>query len=312
MSMNLFIYSSLNQAQQATLRNGLPAEFTPFFRTEIPESEMKEAFRAAEIIMGNPPADWFQEVPAKLVFWQLDSAGFDQYQDVQVTVPVANMGDFFARPCAETMVGGLLAFYRGIPKLVKAQMQNQWQNKQIRTNLDLLGTKKVVILGAGSIGQATKQMLSGFGCQVKMTARRNPAADIHSYEELLKILPETDVVINTLPGGAEKYVSEQFLQAIQPGSVYASVGRGSTTDESALITALQAGKLAGAILDVTEQEPLPETSPLWEMNNVILTQHTGGGYLLEEEGKVKQFLINVNRYRNGEEIQNLVNLNRGY
>ena len=222
------------------------------------------------------------------------------------------MGDFYARPCAETMVAGILAFYRGIPGLVKAQDQKKWQNKQIRPTLDLLGTKQVIILGAGAIAQATKQMLSGFGCRVKLTARSNPAADIYSFEDLLAVLPDTDLVINTLPGGVEKYVSEEFLAAMQLGSLYASVGRGSTTDEQALIRALQSGRLVGAVLDVTEKEPLPETSPLWEMGQVLLTQHTGGGYLYEDEGKIKLFLQNVDRFRNREQIENLVDLSRGY
>ena len=145
-----------------------------------------------------------------------------------------------------------------------------------------------------------------------MTARRNPIADIHTFEELLTILPETDLVINTLPGGLDKYVSAQFINAMKPASLYASVGRGSTTDEEALIAALQAGKLAGAVLDVTEQEPLPETSPLWDMENVILTQHTGGGYIAEEEGKVEQLIRNVNRLLKGEEIEHRVDLTKGY
>lgn len=310
--MNLFIYSSLDSGLQEKLRENLPDNWKLVFRTDVPKNEVNDAFKQADIIMGNPPAEWFQDVSENLVFWQLDSAGFEQYQQVSVKAPVANMGDFFARPCAETMVAGILAFYRGMPDLVKAQIKKQWQNKFIRSGLDLLGTKKVIILGAGTIGQATKQMLTGFGCQVKMTARRNPAADIHSYEELLSVLPETDVVINTLPGGAEKYVSAAFLQAMKPQSLYASVGRGSTTDETALITALKAGQLAGAVLDVTEKEPLPESSPLWEMDNVILTQHTGGGYVLEDQGKVEQFLRNVNRFRNKEDLQNLVDLSRGY
>ena len=310
--MNLFIYTSLHNDHRNFLRQQLPPELNVVFRAELPPGETKKAFQAAEVIMGNPPVDWFVSVPPKLVFWQLDSAGFDQYQKVAVTALVANMGDFFARPCAETMVGGILAFYRGIPELVKRQTTKEWRGNQIRPNLDLLGNKKVMILGAGTIGTACKQMLTGFGCAVKTTARQNPEADIHLFEEILKILPETDVVVNTLPGAAEKYVSREFLQAMKPGSLYASVGRGSTTDEQALLEVLQSGKLAGAVLDVTEQEPLPESSPLWEMENVLLTQHTGGGYLAEEEGKIRQFLKNFTSFRQGETILDQVNLAQGY
>jgi len=310
--MNLFVYTSLEEDLKAYLRKELPATVQPFFKDELSGTQLEEAFHAAEIIMGNPPVDWFKQMPPRLAFWQLESAGFEKYQNLNMDAPVANMGDFYAQPCAETMVGGILAFYRKIPLLVRSQDKKEWLGNKIRLSLDLLGHKKVIVLGAGAIGQAIKQMLLGFECQVKLTARRNPTADILSFEELLTALPETDLVINTLPGGLDKYVSAQFIQAMQPGSLYASVGRGSTTDEEALVNALQTGKLVGAVLDVTEQEPLPETSSLWEMENVILTQHTGGGYMAESEGKVKKLLLNLHRFLNKEEIQSRINLAQGY
>ena len=310
--MKLFIYSSLDEAMRADLEKQLPAAIEPVYKDALSGGQLADAFRSAEIIMGNPPVEWFDQAPARLALWQLDSAGFEKYRHLHLDAAIANMGDFFARPCAETMVGGILAFYRYIHVLVRRQDRKEWLGSKIRLQLDLLGNKKAIILGAGSIGQAVRQMLVGFGTQVKMTARRNPNADIHSFEALLEALPETDLVINTLPGGLEKYVSEKFIQAMKPGSLYASVGRGSTTDEKALVAALQTGRLAGAVLDVTEQEPLPTSSPLWDMENVILTQHTGGGYMAETEGKVQQLVRNVNRLLQGEEIENRINLSQGY
>jgi phosphoglycerate dehydrogenase-like enzyme len=99
---------------------------------------------------------------------------------------------------------------------------------------------------------------------------------------------------------------------MQPGSFYASVGRGNTTDEPALIAALQAGRLGGAVLDVTATEPLPPNSPLWTLPNVLLTQHTGGGQPLEDEGKVDQLLRNLHQLERSEPLENLVDLARGY
>ena len=95
-------------------------------------------------------------------------------------------------------------------------------------------------------------------------------------------------------------------------SVYASVGRGSTTDELALIDALKSGKLDGAVLDVTEVEPLPADSPLWHMDHVILTQHTGGGHKNEHMGKVDLFLNNIIAIQNGAAVANEVSLVKGY
>ena len=310
--MKLFVYTSLAENLKAYLRKELPAEVKPIFKNELSDNQVKAAFDSAEIIMGNPPVNWFERTPPGLIFWQLDSAGFEIYRYLNLNAPVANMGDFYAQPCAETMIGGILAFYRGIPPLVKYQDKKEWLGSKIRPSLDLLGNKKVIILGAGSIGQKIKQMLLGFGCEVKMSARTNPSADIFSFDELLENLSKTDLIINTLPGGLDKYVSAQFIEAMKPQSLYASVGRGSTTDEQALIQALLTGKLAGAVLDVTEQEPLTASSPLWEMDNVILTQHSGGGFMGENEGKLNRLIGNINRLIKGDEIEDLVLLSKGY
>ncbi len=222
------------------------------------------------------------------------------------------MGDFFAMACAETMVAGILALYRGLPTLLRLQDAKSWQGKKVRFTLDLLSEKTALVLGAGTIGKATKKILEGFGTQVKMTARQNPEADIHSKEELFQRLPQADIVVNTLPGNAGKYVSAEFIRQMKKGSIYANVGRGTTTDEQALISALQEGHLAGAVLDVTETEPLPQDSPLWQMENVLLTQHTGGGQANEVERKIDRFLANLKRFLAGEEILGQVNLSQGY
>jgi glyoxylate/hydroxypyruvate reductase len=210
------------------------------------------------------------------------------------------------------MVGGILAFYRNIHRLVRLQKEQKWIGKPLRYEMDLLTGKKVIVLGAGTIGLSIKKMLAGFDCPVQLSARTNPSADIHSKEALLERLGDAELVINTLPGTAKHVADNSFFDAMRHGSVYASVGRGNTTDEAAMIDALKSHKLAGAILDVTEIEPLPPTSPLWSMENVILTQHTAGGYKFEDEGKVDLFITNVKRLLSGEPILNRIELHSGY
>ncbi|WP_181306246.1 D-2-hydroxyacid dehydrogenase [Rufibacter sp. XAAS-G3-1] len=310
--MNLYIYSELAPPKQHYLEAKLPANVTAYFHSNATEEESKTAFAQAEVIFGNPPSHWFSSIHPPLKFWQLDSAGFDQYKQLEVKAMVSNMGDFFADACAETMVGGILAFYRGIPTLLKLQQEKSWQAKKVRFTLELLGQKSAIVLGAGTIGKAVKRMLEAFGTRVKMTARQNPAAEIHSREALFQHLPQTDIIINTLPGNLDKYVSEDFLLKMKKGSVYANVGRGNTTDEKALIAALQSGHLAGAVLDVTQQEPLPQESPLWRMDNVILTQHTGGGQAQETEGKIDRFLSNLHLFLAGQAVVDQVDLSQGY
>jgi glyoxylate/hydroxypyruvate reductase A len=311
--MKIFVYSAFDEAARDYLKRQLPTEAELTFRTDLPSDQQATAFQTAEILLGNPPAAWFAgAVPAPLTFWQIDSAGFERYKDVQLAIPVANMGDFFAWPCAETMVAGLLALYRCLPELVRLQAAQQWVGAEVRGRQGLLRGKRVVILGAGAIGQAVAQQLSGFGCVVQLLARTDPQAQLHTKEELAAALPQTDIVVNCLPGSAEAFFSPDLVAVMRPGSIYASVGRGNTTDEPALIAALQAGHLGGAVLDVTVTEPLPPGHPLWTLPHVLLTQHTGGGQPYEAEGKIDQFVRNLQHLQAGQPLENRVVLAQGY
>lgn len=310
--MKVFIYSSFNEKFYNEFKNEKLTTIQFVFRDKMRIDQARLAFEECDVLMGNPPPEWFENIPPKLKFWQIDSAGFNQYKGLKVPFPVANMGDFFAQACAETMLAGILAYYRGMDKLIKLQQKKKWEGLQLRRTLHCLGDKKVLILGSGTIGLAIRKMLKGFGAEVKLSARRSPIADIHDFSDVLKVLSDTDLVINTLPGTAEQYVSKEFFESMKKGSVYANVGRGNTTNEEELIKNLQSKKLGGAIIDVTNQEPLPKDNPLWDMENVILTQHTGGGSIDEDQGKIGRFLRNLDRFMNKKPIEDLVDLTMGY
>jgi glyoxylate/hydroxypyruvate reductase A len=313
--MIIYCHANLDEVLQNRLKEALSPKYTLHFQSDTTsKTEAKSLFNKADYILGNPPLDWFSEPQSNLKFWQLDSAGFDQYASVPLNeqTKVANMGDWFARPCAESIIGGILALYRGLDKLTLLKEKTEWIGSPLRAHLRLLSGQEVVILGAGTIGKTVHNFLQGFGCTLHMMARTSPDADIHSREELFDILPNTDLVINTLPGSANQFVDQEFFQTMKKGSVYASVGRGSTTDEPALIAALHSHHLDGAVLDVTEVEPIPNDNPLWKMENVILSQHTGGGHANEHVGKVDLFLNNIMTIENGGSPINEVNLAKGY
>lgn len=312
--MRLFIFSPLSPAARAYLHEHLPAGHDVTFRDDQPTDPPPVAFQQAEALLGNVPPAWLATgAPPSLRFWQIDSAGFERYRRIELQIPVANMGDFFAWPCAETVLAGLLALYRRIPELAVFQAERRWVGGAfVRNRAGLLRGKRVIILGAGAIAQALRQQLGGFGCPVQLLARTNPSAELHSKAELLGALPEADIVVNTLPGSADGFFSAELVAAMRSSSVYASVGRGNTTDEAALLAALQAGHLGGAVLDVTATEPLPAASPLWALPNVLLTQHTAGGQPLEDEGKVDVFLQNLAHFQANEPLANLIDLSRGY
>ncbi|MBC8085340.1 MAG: D-2-hydroxyacid dehydrogenase, partial [Hymenobacter sp.] len=234
--MHLFVYATLNAAARRLLLARLPPGTTATFRRDLPEPEQAAAFQLAEVLLGNPPAVWFAAgPPAGLRFWQIESAGIEPYRHLVVPCPVANVGDFFAWPCAETIVAGILGWYRHIPELAVLQAEKKWVGEPVRRRLGLLRDKRVIILGSGAIGQAVARQLTGFGCAVQFLARTDPRAQLHSTEQLQAALPETDIVVNCLPGSAAGFFSAELVQALPPGSIYASVGRGNTTDEPALL-----------------------------------------------------------------------------
>ncbi len=312
--MQLFVYSPLSASSRAHLQQQLAADVTVTFSHDLPLEQQFPAFQEAEVLLGNPPPAWLAAGPPPLLrFWQIDSTGFERYRSVQLPIPVANMGDFFAWPCAETVVGGLLSLCRYLPELAALQAQKRWVGGAFaRNRAGLLRGRRVVVLGAGAIGLAVRQQLAGFECPVRLMSRTNSQADLRSKADLVAALPQTDIVINCLPGSAEGFFSADLVAAMAPGSIYASVGRGNTTDEPALIAALEAGHLGGAVLDVTAIEPLPTDNPLWSLPNVLLTQHTGGSQHREDEGKVNALLRNLSRLHTGHPLENLVELSRGY
>ncbi|MCE6991136.1 NAD(P)-dependent oxidoreductase [Dyadobacter sp. CY323] len=310
--MKIFIYADLQKHYLEELVKQLSGDAEMILKEQLSDDEIMQEIKSADILIGNPPSDLFNDIPDTLKFWQLENVGFEQYKDLHYKGVAANVGDMSAAACAETIVAGILGFYRGVHIMVRNQLNAEWQGEAVESHLSVLGEKQVIILGSGSIGEHVSKMLEAFGCSVQMTAKSDPAADIHSYDELLSQLPETDLVINTLPGNLDKYVAKDFFDSMKEGALYASIGRGNTTDENALINALESGKLAGAVLDVTETEPLPKDSKLWKMTNAILTQHTGAAHKMRDRDKVAKFVDNVRKFLNGEKIKDEIELANGY
>ncbi|MCE7065072.1 NAD(P)-dependent oxidoreductase [Dyadobacter sp. CY326] len=310
--MKILLWTDLKQPYQDEFIRQLPEDSEIMLKSERSDADVAKALDDADVLVGNPPVEIMEEYGKNLKFWQLENVGFEQYKDLDFKGKVANIGDMSAAPCAETIVAGVLAFYRGVHSMVKNQLEAKWVGEQIEEQMSVLGEKQVILLGSGAIAVHVCKFLEAFGCSVQMTAKSDPKADIHSYEELLKSLPEIDLVINTLPGNLDKYVGGDFFEAMKEGALYANIGRGNTTDEAALIDALESGKLIGAVLDVTETEPLPHDSKLWKMGNVLLTQHTGAAHKVRDRDKAVKFTENINEFIKTGKVKDEIQLSDGY
>jgi phosphoglycerate dehydrogenase-like enzyme len=227
---------------------------------------------------------------------------------------VTNLSGFFDRAVAEAALAGILAFYRRLPDLLRAQPQRRWIKTEVEPAIRALHRAHVVILGAGSIGRRLATVLSAFEALPVLFARHSPAARLHTRKELDAALAAADVVINTLPHTPETIglMDRERLARMKPDALFVNVGRGSAVDEQALVDLLNQGRLGGAVLDVTAQEPLPAESPLWLHPRVLLTQHTGGRFPGETKAKLDVFLGNFRRFVAGQPLENVVDLARGY
>ncbi len=234
---------------------------------------------------------------------------------VENNVVVTNARGIFDRAMAETVLGYLLAEVKLFRESWDLQRQHQWK---YRMSAKLEG-QAALIVGVGSIGHAVGSLLRAAGVEVigiGRTQRENDPVfgSIYSLAELNRLAGDADWVIGVLPStGATRNVFDQSLfTSMKPGARFINIGRGDAQDETALIEALNNGQIAGAMLDVFQQEPLPPDSPLWDTPNLFVSPHISGDFHSFQEDMVHQFTTNLSRYRAGEPLDNLVDKTHGY
>ena len=305
--MKIYIHTKFQDPEIQLFKDALSPKYKVIIGKGQDSEENKTQFLDSEICYGNPPLDWLTET-TQLKWLQLNTTGFDQYLSLKdFDFQFTNLKGYFGLSVAETTVAGILGVYRKIDELARLQTLAKWIGNPIRENLYLLSKKKVLVLGSGAIAQKIKQLLSGFECETTLL-------DSKTVSQIADYLPLTDILISTLPETTETkgLVSKEYLEMLNSTALFVNVGRGTNVDEQALIEILQTKRIMGAVLDVTEIEPIPTESPLWEMENVLLTQHSSGGWNEESSGKVKFFLENLERFEKGDELLNTVDLAKGY
>lgn len=220
---------------------------------------------------------------------------------------------------AEHVVAMMLALARDLPRFVRDQEKHAWQAWEDESpHIFELGGQRVLCLGSGEIGQRVAQLLSAFGCEVvgaSRSGRTTPGFTRNvTFDDLADELAAADHIVNSLPmtPSTEKIVDRPMIAAMKPGAFFYNVGRGGTIDQESLIVALQNGHLAGAGLDVTSPEPLPQDHPLWNAPNVLITSHTSGRSPMAKQRVADLVGEQVRRYRSGEPLLNVVDMTAGY
>jgi phosphoglycerate dehydrogenase-like enzyme len=284
----------------------------PFVTFETREA-LAEGIGALDVLVVS--GFWRNELaPAakRLRFIQSISAGVDQYDRAVLAahgIRLASAQGANARAVSDHAMALILALFRRIPEASGNQGKRFWRGMigDLARREDELGGKTLLVVGLGRIGRRLARLGKAFEMTV-LGIRGNPAAggegadEVHGLDALPGLLPRADVVALTCPLTPETtgLIGAEALARMKPGAILVNVARGKVVDTPALVAALEAGRIAGAALDVTEPEPLPSESPLWSMPNVLITPHTGGETRSYEDNVIDLLLENLGRLRRGE------------
>ncbi|WP_314175053.1 D-2-hydroxyacid dehydrogenase [Streptomyces winkii] len=302
-----------------------------FSRTPEQERAWQEQLAQAEVILDIhlDDLDTLQASAPGLRWLQAGAAGAGEAVAgtglLEAGVTVTTGSGIFSGPLAEFTVAAILAHVKDLDRLGRQRRERYWHTAATGTLKD----KTVCIVGMGSIGEEVARCLHPFGCRLTGVRRsvtgRGTAlgrgtgrgsentwllSSVHPAEGLAEAVAEADYVVVTLPATPQTHhlFDAPLIKAMKPGSYVVNVGRGAVIDEPALIAALGSGHLSGAALDVTETEPLPVDSPLWDLPNVLLGYHatamTTGGTANKLLTDI--FCDNLRRYLDGRPLRNQV------
>lgn len=290
-------------------------EFTHFAPEETGnDGESRAALIEAEIAFGTPDADTLFECP-NLKWFHINLAGYTPYDrgDLRANFRLngrifTNSSAVYAEPCAQHALTMMLAFARHLPYSFENQRSiREWPYYEYRDASVLLNGQSVLMLGFGRIARRLVELLKPFDMRVT-GYRRNitgtegvPMVTDLSLDEALS---RADHVMNILPANesTRNFFDTRRFGVLKQGARFYNIGRGSTVDQEALMTALDSGFLRSAYLDVTTPEPLPKDHPLWSTPNCFITPHTAGGFSGEPTRHIEHFLENLRRFENGEEM----------
>lgn len=235
---------------------------------------------------------------------------------VESDVVLTNARGAADQPIAETVVGFIVAMAKGFRRVFDDQRAHVWGPRGIQR---LAGTRLLVV-GPGPIGRTIAcAVRDGLGMGVEAVGRTSRPADdvferIRGADELHAALADADFVVDAMPLTPQtRHVFDAAaFAAMKPTARFINVGRGATVDEPALVEALSAGRIAGAALDVFEEEPLPPDSPLWDMEHVIVFPHMSGDVEGWETDFANVFYDNMGRWLRGGPLRNVVDKQLGF
>ena len=282
---------------------------------KLPDLKFAPEPEICDIVLGEPKLirDTLPRLP-NLKWAQAIYAGIEGLMDpiLRRDYILTNARGVFGELMSEYVFGHLLSHEKKIFERFRAQQAKQWD----RTESGVLRGKTIGLLGVGSIGSHLAATAKHFGMSVHgFTRESESCADVDVYfhePEILKFAEGLDYLVSILPrtNDTNKIVNASLFDALPSHAVFINVGRGNAVDESGLVTALNGGKIAGVVLDVTEQEPLPDDHPFWNTPNLLLSFHTSA--ISYPENITELFIENYQPYIEGKPLKYQVGFEKGY
>jgi phosphoglycerate dehydrogenase-like enzyme len=238
---------------------------------------------------------------------QVKAAGLER-SDLERVVFTTSAG-VHGGPLAEFAVFGVFAGAKGLPRLLADQRSRTWPERREMRQIDEM---TVLVVGLGGIGAECARRFHALGAQVWGTTRSGDPVEgvdrLIPLDDLVEAVRDVDAIVVTLPGTEQTHhlIGADVFEAVRPGAVVASVGRGTVIDEAALLAALDDGRVGFAALDVFENEPLDAASALWSHPRVLVSPHTAALSSKEEERIARRFAENAARLLDGRPLRAVV------
>ncbi|MCU1493369.1 MAG: D-2-hydroxyacid dehydrogenase [Acidimicrobiaceae bacterium] len=289
---------------------------------EVARARWREMLASADVCFDfdwEDPARTVERAP-RLRWIQATSAGIGQVMtDSGLSaraITVTTTAGIHGTPLAEWVLTGLLHFVKDVPDLQARKAAHRWE----RTAMKSLAGRRALVVGLGNVGRRIAASLVALGVEVWGAGRPGRTYDVPGLTrvgttaDLGALLEQCDVVVLACPLTAETagLLGRVELALLPPAAIVVNVSRGQVIDEAALVDALSERRLLGAVLDVAATEPLPADSPLWDLNNVLLSPHSASTVESENAALVELFLDNLDRFLAGTPLRNLFRADLGY
>ncbi len=275
---------------------------------EIVDAEAAFGWLGADLLSKATRLRWLQAPQAA------PAAGYYYPELIAHPLAVTNFREIFNDHISAHILSFVLAFARGLHVYIPQQLRREWKKPSEDLGVVHLPEATALIVGVGGIGAETARLLAAFGVTVLATDARRASApagvsEMHPPEALDALLPRADFVILTVPHtpATEGFFNRDRFAKMKKSAFFINIGRGMTTKLDHLVEALNAGTIAGAALDVYEQEPLPAAHPLWTMPNVLMTPHMAGYGPYLNDRRFQIMVDNCRSFAAGRALRNEVN-----